>query len=104
MILSKAAKLARAFRSAKKRAVARAETFSATATATNWFMLVPSSLLSRSAASFSDRGSLNGYVLVSDIYLSLPIASRRSNTATPNREGAIPKSLKLNVTNASARR
>jgi hypothetical protein len=57
MIRSKALKSARAFRSSKYRAVWSAETFSATAVATNWLMLVPSSLLSRSTASFRDFGS-----------------------------------------------
>ena len=67
-------------------------------------MLVPSSLLSRSTASFSDRGSLNGYVLVSGIfYPILAMTSLGSNASTPNREGAIPKSRMLNVTKASAR-
>jgi len=46
-------------------AVCNADTFSATAVATNWLMLVPSSLLSRATAAFSDRGSRRGYVLVS---------------------------------------
>jgi hypothetical protein len=55
-------------------------------------MLVPSSLLSRSTASFSDRGNRNGYVLVSGIsYLSLTMTSFGSNASTPKREGAIPK-------------
>jgi hypothetical protein len=56
MILSKVLKSARARRSSKNRAVWRAETFSATAVATNWLMLVPSSLLNLLTASLSDRG------------------------------------------------
>src|SRR5712691_5093126 len=68
MILSKALKSARAFRSAKNRAVCKAETFSATAVATNWLMLVPSSRLSLSTASFNDRGSRRGYVLFPSSY------------------------------------
>src|SRR5271157_993938 len=47
---------ARALRSWKNRAVSRADTFSATAVATNWLMLVPSCLLNRTTASLSDRG------------------------------------------------
>jgi hypothetical protein len=39
MILWKALKSARAFRSSKYRAVRKAETFSAIAVATNWLML-----------------------------------------------------------------
>src|SRR6266851_634132 len=34
--------------------------------------------------------------------LTLPIASRGSNTSTPNRDGTTPKSRTLNVTRASA--
>jgi hypothetical protein len=74
MILSKALKSALAFRSTKKWAVWSAETFSATAVATNWLILVRSSLLRRTTASLSDRGSRKGYVRVSFIesFLSLP--------------------------------
>ena len=67
MILSNALKSARAFRSAKNRAVWSAETFSATAVATNWLILVRSSRLRRTTASLSDRGSRKGYVRVSFI-------------------------------------
>src|ERR1019366_8034648 len=67
MILSKALKSARACRFVKYVAVRRAETFSATAVATNWLMLVRSSRLNRSTASLSDRGSRKGYVRVSFI-------------------------------------
>src|SRR6266446_2095773 len=67
MSLSKALKSARALRSAKNSAVCKAESFSATAVATNWFMLVLSSLLCRSTALFSDRGNRRGYVIVSVI-------------------------------------
>ena len=51
---------ASALRAAKKSAVFMAETFSATAVATNWLMLVPSSLAICAAASFSDLGSRSG--------------------------------------------
>src|ERR1700683_1951969 len=67
MILSKALNSARALRSSKNTAVCSAETFSATAVAMNWFMLVPSSLLNRSTAFLSDFGSRRGYVFVSVI-------------------------------------
>jgi len=103
MILSKALKSARAFRSVKKRAVWSAETFSATAVAMNWLMLVRSSRLNRSTASLSDRGYRNGYVLVSFIALILASASRGSMISTPNRPGTVPKSRRLKVTKASAR-
>jgi hypothetical protein len=65
MILSKALKSARARRSSKYFAVWRADTFSATAVATNWLILVRSSRLSRSTASLSERDSRKGYVRVS---------------------------------------
>jgi hypothetical protein len=68
MILSNALKSARAFRFVKNSAVCNAETFSATAVATNWFMLVRSSRLIRATASFSDRGSRKGYVRLSFIF------------------------------------
>ena len=51
---------ASALRAAKKSAVFMAETFSATAVATNWLMLVPSSLAICAAASFRDLGSRSG--------------------------------------------
>src|SRR5580700_11755772 len=70
MSLSKVLKSARALRSAKKSAVCKAESFSATAVATNWFMLVLSSLLCRSTALFSERGNRRGYVIVSAIFSS----------------------------------
>ncbi|MGB2664180.1 MAG: hypothetical protein WAK48_09265, partial [Candidatus Acidiferrum sp.] len=65
MSLSKALKSARFLRSAKNSAVCKADNFSATAVATNWFMLVLSSLLCRSTALFSERGNRRGYVIVS---------------------------------------
>ena len=49
-----------AARSVKNSAVFIAETFSATAVATNWLMLVPSALLISATAAFSDAGSRNG--------------------------------------------
>jgi hypothetical protein len=55
--LSNALKSARALRLAKYSAVCNAEIFSATAVATNWLMLVPSSLLCCSTAFFSERGN-----------------------------------------------
>ena len=67
MILSKALKSARACRSMKNLAVWSAETFSATAVATNWLTLVRSSRLKRSTASLSERGGRKGYVRVSFI-------------------------------------
>src|SRR5580693_1817254 len=75
MILSKALNSARALRSSKNTAVCSAETFSATAVATNWFMLVPSSLLNRSTAFFSDFGSRRGYVFVSVMRLILLLSN-----------------------------
>src|SRR5437660_647085 len=87
MSLSKALKSARARRSAKNSAVCKAESFSATAVATNWFMLVLSSLLCRSTALFSDRGKRRGYVIVCVIvssFLSLHEGSSlRSRTSPP---------------------
>ena len=103
MRLSKALKSARALRSAKNSAVCKAESFSATAVATNWFMLVLSSFLCRSTALFSERGSRTGYVNRLRHCLILPIASRGIITSIPNRAGTVPKSRTLNVTNASAR-
>jgi len=70
IILSKALKSARALRSAKNFAVCKAESFSATAVATNWFMLVLSSLLCPATALFSERGNRKGYVIVSVIFSS----------------------------------
>src|SRR5580704_4902215 len=55
--LSKALKSARALRVAKNSAVCNAESFSATAVATNWLMLLPSSSLCSSTTFFSERGS-----------------------------------------------
>src|ERR1700678_834806 len=75
MILSNALNSARALRSSKYTAVCRAETFSATAVAMNWFMLVPSSLLNRSTAFLSDFGSRRGYVFVSVMGLILLISN-----------------------------
>jgi len=60
MSLSKTLKSARALRLAKNSAVCKAESFSATAVAMNWLMLVPSSLLCCSTAFFSERGKRSG--------------------------------------------
>jgi len=60
MILSKALKSARACRSEKYFAVCSADTFSATAVATNWLILVRSSRLNRSTVSLSERGNRKG--------------------------------------------
>lgn len=68
MSLSNALKSARALRSAKNSAVCKAASFSAKALATNWFMLVLSSLLCRSTALFSERGKRKGNVIVSSPY------------------------------------
>ena len=51
---------ARPFRSAKKAAVFIAASFSATAVATNWFMLMPSSRASFSTADLTDFGRRKG--------------------------------------------
>ncbi len=51
---------ARPARSAKNAAVFMAESFSATAVATNWLRLIPSALAIFYAAAFTERGSRNG--------------------------------------------
>lgn len=58
-------------RSAKKRSVRIAASFSARATTTNWLMLVPSSRLTSATAFLSERGSLNGYEAVCFMVQSL---------------------------------
>src|ERR1700733_5714831 len=54
MSLSKALKSARSLRPAKNSAVCKAESFSATAVATNWFILVPSSCFAAPRLSLSN--------------------------------------------------
>jgi len=60
MMRSKAVKSARDLRIAKKSAVFRAATFSATAVATNWLMLTPSSFARRSTSARTERGRRRG--------------------------------------------
>jgi hypothetical protein len=103
MSLSKVLKSARALRSAKNSAVCKAESFSATAVATNWFMLVLSSLLCRSTARFSERGKPQRVCHCLRHLLILPITLLGIITSIPNRAGTVPKSRTLNVTNPSAR-
>jgi len=76
MSLSKTSKSARDLRSAKNSGVCKAESFSATTVATNWFMLVRSS--QRACHCFSHL-------------LILLMASRGISTSVPNRSGADPR-------------
>src|SRR5580692_3853358 len=63
MIRSKAAKSARAWRSAKNSPVVIAASFSATAVAMNWFTLMPSCFARFSTSALTERGRRSGYVL-----------------------------------------
>ena len=57
---SDAVKSARFRRSAKKAAVFMAASFSETAVATNWLMLILSALARRSTSAFTERGRRSG--------------------------------------------
>ena len=57
---SNAVKSARFRRSAKKAAVFMAASFSETAVATNWLMLIPFALARRSTSAFTERGRRSG--------------------------------------------
>ena len=75
-------------RVAKKSALFIAATFSATAVATNWLMLVPSSLLISATAAFRDAGRRYGYVLVC---LFIPRSSSMPAGATAQQSRTVPE-------------
>ncbi len=99
---SKASKSARRPRSARKAAAFIAESFSATADATNASRVVPPSRATRSAASVSECGRCT--VTSRSMADQPPLRmSPGPTTSMPNAAGTLPKSAQLNVTIASAR-